>query len=48
MSNKMRIADYNFTRLDAEAYFAFTIWINTNPNGGVFVWKDIRLEISKK
>lgn len=48
MSNKMRIADYSFTTSDSQAYVEFMLWIAANPNGGAFVWKGIRLEISKK
>lgn len=45
MPNKINTSDYNFTRLDAEAFFSFTIWINAHPQGGIFIYKDYRIEV---
>jgi hypothetical protein len=37
----------NLTPAEAQAYFAFIIWIHANPNGGLFECGEFRLRVEK-
>lgn len=48
MTNKININEYDFTLLAARGYFDFIIWLNANPNGGIFQYNSFKVIVTKK
>jgi hypothetical protein len=48
MANKLNIDDYNLDFTDSRIYVDFCLWLNVNPNGGIFVYNDFKVEVTPK